>query len=250
MFATLRGPFFAISDEDLLEWAYRFGRKTEKGFKRHAFHPHRIPDVFARDTPPELEKLRPIAGALQLLKRLHRHRNSVYADSGDPREWGGASGVLHELLRATRAHVGFALRIGGEQALANVLHVAELARQYELGGGISFRGFVEELRLAADTAQAAEAPILEEDSDGVRMMTVHKAKGLEFPIVILVDLTCKLSRAGGGPMDRSGRTRSAPSSWAAGRRPICCCTARKNRRAIAPRASASPTSPRLAPATC
>ncbi len=129
---------------------------------------------------------------------MHRHRNSVFADSLDTREWGGASGVLHELLRATRAHVGFALRIGGEQALANVLHVAELARQYELGGGISFRGFVEELRRAADTAQAVEAPILEEDSDGVRMMTVHKAKGLEFPIVILVDLTCKLSRAEAG----------------------------------------------------
>ena len=46
VFATLRGPFFAISDEDLLEWAYRFGRKTEKGFKRHTFHPHRIPEVF------------------------------------------------------------------------------------------------------------------------------------------------------------------------------------------------------------
>ena len=198
VFATLRGPFFAISDEDLLEWAYRFGRKTEKGFKRHAFHPHRIPEVFARDTPPDVEKLRPIAGALQLLKRLHRHRNSVFADGGAGREWGGASGVLNELVRATRAHVGFALRIGGEQALANLLHVAELARQYELGGGISFRGFVEELRTAADTAQAAEAPILEEDSDGVRMMTVHRAKGLEFPIVILVDLTCKLSRAEAG----------------------------------------------------
>ncbi|MGH8637836.1 MAG: 3'-5' exonuclease, partial [Burkholderiales bacterium] len=205
VFATLRGPFFAISDDDLLEWAYRFGRTTDRGFKRYAFHPHRVPEVFTRDTPADVEHLRPIAGALQLLKRLHRHRNSVFADGGDPREWGGASGVLHELMRATRAHVGFALRIGGEQALANVLHVAELARQYELGGGISFRGFVEELRTAADTAQAAEAPILEEDSDGVRMMTVHKAKGLEFPVVILADLTCKLSRAEAGRwIDPSG----------------------------------------------
>ena len=205
VFATLRGPFFAITDEDLLDWAYRFGRQTDKGFRRYVFHPHRIPEVFNRDTPAEVEHLRPIAGALQLLKRLHRHRNSVFADAADTREWGGASGVLHELLRATRAHVGFALRIGGEQALANVLHVAELARQYELGGGISFRGFVEELRTAADTAQAAEAPILEEDSDGVRMMTVHKAKGLEFPIVFLVDLTCKLSRAEAGRwIDPSG----------------------------------------------
>ena len=198
VFATLRGPLFAITDEDLLDWAHRFGRKTDRGFKRYVFHPHRVPEVFLRDTPADLEHLRPIAGALQLLKRLHRHRNSVFAEEGDEREWGGASGVLHELLRATRAHVGFALRVGGEQALANVLHVAELARQYELAGGISFRGFVEELRVAAETAQAAEAPILEEDSDGVRMMTVHKAKGLEFPIVILVDLTCKLSRAEAG----------------------------------------------------
>jgi ATP-dependent exoDNAse (exonuclease V) beta subunit len=40
--------------------------------------------------------------------------------------------------------------------------------------------------------QAAEAPIVEEGSDGVRLMTVHKAKGLEFPVVILADMTAKL----------------------------------------------------------
>ena len=74
-----------------------------------------------------------------------------------------------------------------------MLHVAELARQYEASGGISFRGFIDELRTAA-ASEAAEAPILEEGSDGVRLMTVHKAKGLEFPVVILADLTCRMSR--------------------------------------------------------
>ena len=74
-----------------------------------------------------------------------------------------------------------------------MLHVAELARQYEASGGISFRGFIDELRTAA-ASEAAEAPILEEGSDGVRLMTVHKAKGLEFPVVILADLTCNMSR--------------------------------------------------------
>ena len=38
------------------------------------------------------------------------------------------------------------------------------------------------------------APILEEGSDGVRLMTVHKAKGLEFPVVILADMTAKLRK--------------------------------------------------------
>ena len=212
VFATLRGPFFAIGDEELLEWAHHFGRRTGDRFNRGSFHPFRVPRVFDENTPAEIAHLRPIAEALWLLQRLHRHRNYVQSpgfgargsglgvegERTSERTSGGVSGTLQELLTATRAHVGFALRTGGEQALANVLHIAELARQYEMGGGISFRGFVDELRLAAETAQASEAPILEEDSDGVRMMTVHKAKGLEFPVVILADLTCKLSRPDAG----------------------------------------------------
>jgi ATP-dependent exoDNAse (exonuclease V) beta subunit len=172
VFATLRGALFAIGDEELLEW--KLGSR-EHGFG--VFHPFRIPSAI----PPHLS---PIGSALQLLQQLHRRRNYV-----------PLAETIQELLNATRAHVGFVLRAGGEQALANVLHVAELARQYEANGGISFRGFVDELRIAAETSQASEAPILEEGSDGVRIMTVHKAKGLEFPVVILADPTCKLSPA-------------------------------------------------------
>ena len=43
--------------------------------------------------------------------------------------------------------------------------------------------FVEELRISADAAETGEAPIFEEGSEGIRMMSVHKAKGLEFPVV-------------------------------------------------------------------
>jgi ATP-dependent exoDNAse (exonuclease V) beta subunit len=193
VFGTLRGPFFAIGDEELLEYAYRFGQRAGDTLKRHAFHPYRVPELL-RTGGHDLDHLRPIADALDILRRLHARRNHV-----------PVSETLHQLMRATRAHVGFALRTGGEQALANVLHVAELARQYELDGGISFRGFVDELRAEAEASVAAEAPLLEEDSDGVRMMTVHKAKGLEFPIVILADLTCRLSRPEAGRwIDESG----------------------------------------------
>jgi ATP-dependent exoDNAse (exonuclease V) beta subunit len=177
-FATLRGSLFAIGDEELLEWKTRFG----------AFHPFRIPEALTTAPPdPSVDHLRPIAMALQVIQRLHRRRNYI-----------SIADTIGQLLAATRAHVGLVLRSGGEQALANVLHVAELARQYEADGGLSFRGFVDELRAAAETSNAAEAPILEEGSDGVRLMTVHKAKGLEFPIVILADLTCSLSRPDAG----------------------------------------------------
>ena len=166
VFATLRGSLFAISDEELLEYRHRIGR----------FHPFRIPNEFPTN-------LGPIVEALKLLQALHRSRNRVPVAT-----------TISLLLESTRAHVGFALEHGGEQVLANVAHVTELARRYEAEGGISFRGFIDELREQAESGEAGEAPILEEGSDGVRLMTVHKAKGLEFPIVILADMTAKLYR--------------------------------------------------------
>jgi ATP-dependent helicase/nuclease subunit A len=168
VFATLRGPLFAIGDEELLEYHHHFGR---------SFHPFRTPAGLP-------DHLAPVADALGLLAELHRGRNHV-----------PVADTITRLLNKTRAHVGFALRRAGEQVLANVLHVAELARQYDLSGGISFRGFVEHLREAAEESQAAEAPIVEEGTDGVRLMTVHKAKGLEFPVVILADITANLTAA-------------------------------------------------------
>ena len=137
----------------------------------------------------------------------------------------------------------------GEQALANVLHVAELARQYEAGGGISFRGFVDELRLAADDAQAAEAPILEEGSDGVRMMTVHKAKGLEFPDRRARGPDVQARARGRRPLDRSRQRPVRAEAWRLGA-DRSAAARRRERRATAPKASGWPTSRRRGPATC
>jgi ATP-dependent exoDNAse (exonuclease V) beta subunit len=166
VFATLHGALFAIGDDVLFEYRHHFKR----------FHPYQVPEHLTA-------RLQPIGQALTLLRELHQRRNQrPVADT------------MADLLAATRAHVAFALRPGGEQALANVLYIADLARRYEAEGGLSFRGFVEALGDAADRSEAPEAPILEDGSDGVRLMTVHKAKGLEFPVVVLVDLTCRLSR--------------------------------------------------------
>ncbi|HEX2226733.1 MAG TPA: 3'-5' exonuclease, partial [Candidatus Binatia bacterium] len=164
VFATLRGSLFAVGDEELLEYRHKIGR----------LHPFRLPNEFP-------ESLAPIVAALSRLQELHRARNRVPVAT-----------TIAALLETTRAHVGFALEHGGEQVLANVAHVIDLARRYEAEGGISFRGFIAELREQAESGEAGEAPILEEGSDGVRLMTVHKAKGLEFPVVILADMTARL----------------------------------------------------------
>jgi len=165
VYAALHGPLFAIGEEELLEY-HAIAR---------VFHPYRIPG----DLP---DRLTPVGQVLRTLRELHATRNHrPVADT------------IGRLIAVTRAHAGFVLWRGGEQALANVLHISDLARRYELEGGLSFRGFVDTLHDASGRADSPEAPILEEGSNGVRLMTVHKAKGLEFPIVVLADIACKLS---------------------------------------------------------
>ena len=165
VYATLHGPLFALGEEELLEY-HALAR---------AFHPYRVPGELP-------DRLQPVAKALRTLRELHAARNHrPVADT------------IGRLIATTRAHAGFVLWRGGEQVLANVLHISDLARRYEAEGGLSFRGFVDTLHDASTRAESPEAPILEEGSEGVRLMTVHKAKGLEFPVVLLADIACKLS---------------------------------------------------------
>src|SRR5207249_11640539 len=84
--------------------------------------------------------------------------------------------TVNMVLEMARAHASFALRPSGNQILANVYHICNLARAYEVSGGYSFRGFVEQLNEQSETEDSAEAPIVEEGSEGVRIMTVHAAK--------------------------------------------------------------------------
>jgi ATP-dependent helicase/nuclease subunit A len=166
VFATLKGSLFAVRDDALFLYRSQYKR----------LHPFRLP----RETvSPDLQ---PVVDALTILQTLHRSRN--YRPIAE---------TIEILLHETRIHPALVLRPSGEQVLANVLRMAELARSYEAGGGFSFRGFVDELEEGADATETAEAPIIEEGAEGIRLMSVHKAKGLEFPVVILADVTAKIS---------------------------------------------------------
>jgi ATP-dependent helicase/nuclease subunit A len=180
VFATLRGPLFALDDGALLRF------RTELG----SLHPFR---KLAADLPADLEE---IAGALKVLRELSRGRNR--RPIGE---------TIARLLSAVRAHAAIAIWPTGEQALANVMRVMDLARRYEARRTVrSFRGFVDELEARAEREQSGDAPVVEEGAEGVRIMTVHSAKGLEFPVVLLADITCNETTSEADRwVDREGR---------------------------------------------
>lgn len=164
VYATLRGPFFALTDGALLHFRHKF----------HTLHPFR---ALPEDLPPDLVE---VHRALDVIRDLHRGRNRR-----------PAAETIAKLLAATRAHAGIANWPTGEQALANLRRLMDMARRYEAqSGATSLRGFIDMLEDRAEREEAGDAPVVEEGAEGMRIMTVHTAKGLEFPIVILADLTC------------------------------------------------------------
>ncbi|TFD99258.1 helicase-exonuclease AddAB subunit AddA [Jeotgalibacillus salarius] len=99
---------------------------------------------------------------------------------------GAVSELVWQLFRDTQFYDFTGGLPGGKQRQANLRALYDRARQYE---STSFRGlfrflrFVERMRDRGDDLGAARA--LSEQEDVVRMMTIHKSKGLEFPIVFI-----------------------------------------------------------------
>ncbi len=76
-----------------------------------------------------------------------------------------------------------------ERRLANVHKLLRLARRFEAQEGRDLRAFVDHVEhLKRAAAIEPEAPVEDVEPDTVRLMTVHAAKGLEFPVVCLADL--------------------------------------------------------------
>jgi ATP-dependent exoDNAse (exonuclease V) beta subunit len=74
----------------------------------------------------------------------------------------------------------------GEQRVANLMKVVDQCRDLETSQNFTYRAFVKWLsRQREEDAMEGEAPGSEETGNQVTLMTLHKSKGLEFPVVIL-----------------------------------------------------------------
>ena len=117
---------------------------------------------------------------------------------------------LEDLLDRALAQTGYdeaLLRMdGGARRMANVRKLMRLAREHEAQHGRDLRGFADLVSSLVGGADASgderesEAPVEGEALDAVRVMTIHRAKGLEFPVVCVADLGRESPAAGREPV--------------------------------------------------
>ena len=106
---------------------------------------------------------------------------------------GASRHTIAELLERAVAASGYRTHVlaldWGERRLANVHKLLRLARRFERSEGRDLRAFLDYVEYLREAAQVEpDAPVEGVEPDAVRLMTVHAAKGLEFPVVCLADL--------------------------------------------------------------
>ncbi|OGW89647.1 MAG: hypothetical protein A3A73_00715 [Omnitrophica bacterium RIFCSPLOWO2_01_FULL_50_24] len=177
--AVLRSPLVQVSD-DALFWLSR----ASKGVGGHiplfraAMNFAEIKELNT-DDQKKLEKFR--TWFTELLK--HKERFSV-------------SACLDYILARTQYDLYVLGHPEGKRHFANLRKLREIAREVEEREPVHLGDFVRYVKgLETKEVRESEAQVEAEEGNAVKLMTIHKAKGLEFDVVVLPDL---------GRQDRGG----------------------------------------------
>ncbi len=153
LYGSLRSIFFGLSDEDLLK-----------------AHIEKLPLDYRERVSPESSLHYPF----EVMRDLHIHRYERRA-----------SETFEILLQKTGAREVLAAH--GFQSLANLNKLSRTLRA--LQGDATFSQVVDLLStMDAEGLAESESRLMEERGDAVRIMSIHKAKGLDFPIVFVAGL--------------------------------------------------------------
>jgi ATP-dependent exoDNAse (exonuclease V) beta subunit len=160
---ALRTPYLGCGDDDLARWRIEFG-----GSWNHQF-----------ESPQAAPADHPVAEGLAWMGELHRARHHE-----------GPSAILERLITERRVLELAAATPRPREVWRRVRLFADRARAFAEADGGSIRAFVNwSLAQAEDGSRVTETVLPEMDDDAVRILTIHGAKGLEFPITIVSGLS-------------------------------------------------------------
>jgi len=158
----LRSPYFGLPDTELFRIAQENGRTLWDKLGAYA----------------ERTGTGPAARAFTLLSSWQKYAGRT-----------GLVSLVRRILAESGVYTVYAALPAGEQILANIEKLVSMARNREEAGNYALADFTADLRMAMDEDEReGEAPLDALAENAVNIMTVHAAKGLEFPIVFVPDM--------------------------------------------------------------
>jgi ATP-dependent helicase/nuclease subunit A len=196
LFGTLASPACGAAPDTL--WLLR----AAAGRRRHVWPALERAAGGGEAEVAEPERLEQIpADELELLRRF-------VATLAGLRERGprlSLAGLIEAATTETGYDLAVLMRPAGEARFANVRKLMRLAAEFEAREGRDLRGLLDFLADRAESDAEAQAATAAEGHDGVRIMTVHNAKGLEFGVVAVPDLSRSLLAGARPPLLILGR---------------------------------------------
>ena len=160
---ALRSTLFGCGDDDL--------------FTYHVVH--RGSWDLGRDAPETIDVEHPVVVGMRELRALHEERM-----------WLAPSELMERLVRDCKVLEHAALDGRFRDVARRVRFLVDQARAFGETAGGSLRDYLAWAELqGAEGARVVESVLPETDDDAVRIMTIHSAKGLEFPIVVCSGMT-------------------------------------------------------------
>ena len=177
--ATLRSPAFGCSDPDIVRWVEEGGELSHEA-------PGGGPDG-------------PVKDALTWLARFAERRHTLSPPA-----------LIEAYIQERQLELIALDDRRPRESWRRLRYVVDSARTFTGTGRHTLRAFLDWIAgLASAEVRDVESEDAEQDEDAVRIMTVHQAKGLEFPIVILPGLGSPVGGGGRGVQVIADRERGS-----------------------------------------
>src|SRR5918994_4645655 len=158
----LRSPIGALSDLEI----YELQRDRLLDYR-----PARFADT------ERTKKLESVRHLYEALARLHLETRVL-----------SVADAVHRIFETIPIRILAARSFNGEQAVANIEKIRQQAAVMGRAGATTLKEVVARLeRRVLEIEEESESALAEESVDAVKILSIHKAKGLEFPIVVLPD---------------------------------------------------------------
>lgn len=153
---VLRSPWFALSDDEI--FAHKFSGGNF---------------IYTEEQPKDTF----VGTALRTLAEWHRQSKRL-----------PVSELLELMLSERPVAIHFGMKSDGVQRVQNIATLVDLIRKLESGGLLTFQSIVDRLFDMEKLVQSTELEAIDQNRDAVQILTLHKAKGLEFPVVYIYRL--------------------------------------------------------------